>query len=77
MNLSDIVANFDSYSPLPGFDISIATTATTTADARLLLSAYGIPFKKGLRHVPKNRVGFKSLAKSLKGAAKQTMPKKR
>jgi len=38
---------------LPGLDINIATTATSTADARLLLSAYGIPFKKGPRHIPK------------------------
>jgi len=42
---------------LPGFDVAIATTATTTADARLLLSAYGIPFKKGPRHVPKKPIG--------------------
>jgi hypothetical protein len=42
---------------LPGFDVDIATTATTTADARLLLSAYGIPFKKGPRHVPKKPIG--------------------
>jgi large subunit ribosomal protein L5 len=50
---SNCLANFDSFSPLPGFDISIATTAVTSADARLLLSAYGIPFKKGHRKVPK------------------------
>ena len=42
---------------LPGFDVFIATSATTTADARLLLSAYGIPFKKGPRHMPKKPVG--------------------
>jgi hypothetical protein len=42
---------------LPGFDVCIATTATTTASARLLLSAYGIPFKKGRRHVPKIPIG--------------------
>lgn len=52
-----MTANFDSFSNLPGFDINIATTATSTADARLLLSAYGIPFKKGPRHTPARPVG--------------------
>jgi hypothetical protein len=52
-----MTANFDSFSALPGFDISIATSAATTADARLLLSAYGIPFKKGPRHQGKRPVG--------------------
>jgi len=61
---------------LPGFDISIATTAATTADARLLLSAYGIPFKKGPRHVPKTKLSWKTAVRAQKGAAKQVMPKK-
>jgi hypothetical protein len=52
-----MIANFDSFTALPGFHISIATSAATTADARLLLSAYGIPFKRGQRHVPKKPVG--------------------
>jgi len=52
-----MIANFDSFEHIPGFDVSIATSAATTADARLLLSAYGIPFKKGARHVPKKPVG--------------------
>ena len=56
-NVTECVANYDAFSQLPGFDIFIATSATTTADARLLLSAYGIPFKKGPRHVPKKPVG--------------------
>ena len=58
-----IVANFDSFSMIPGFDVSIATTASTTADARMLLSAYGIPFKKGPRHMPKRPVGGMSALK--------------
>jgi len=58
-----IIANFDSFSYLPGFDISIATTARSTADARLLLSAYGFPFKKGPRHAGKKPVGGLSALK--------------
>jgi hypothetical protein len=57
------IANFDSFTSLPGFDVSIATTATTTADARLLMSAYGIPFKRGNRHAPKRPVGGVSTLK--------------
>lgn len=60
------IANFDSFSALPGFDINIATTATSTADARLLLSAYGIPFKKGPRHTPKKPVGGDSALKKFR-----------
>ena len=56
-NITECIANYDAFSLLPGFDIFIATSATTTADARLLLSAYGIPFKKGPRHIPKKPVG--------------------
>jgi hypothetical protein len=69
---SNRLANFDSFAPLPGFHISIATTAVTSADARLLLSAFGIPFKKGDRKVAKKskyRVG-----KAVSGK-KQIMPK--
>ena len=56
-NVTECIANYDAFSSLPGFDVFIATSATTTADARLLLSAYGIPFKKGPRHIPKKPVG--------------------
>jgi len=42
---------------MPGIDIFINTSATTTADARLLLSAFGFPFKQGPRHIPKPPVG--------------------
>ena len=51
------LANHDSFSYMPGIDVAISTTATTTADARLLLSAFGFPFKQGPRHVPANPIG--------------------
>jgi hypothetical protein len=69
---SNCLANFDSFAPLPGFDISIATTAVTSADARLLLSAYGMPFKKGDRKVAKKR---KYTAGKAISGKRQTMPK--
>lgn len=39
----EIEANYDMYPSLPGFHVNVETTATTDRDARLLISALGIP----------------------------------
>jgi hypothetical protein len=49
--------NFDMYRKISGFSVYIATSARTTSDARCLLSAFGLPFLRGPRHVPKKPIG--------------------
>lgn len=42
----EIEANYESYPLLPGFHIIVNTSATSDADAKQLLSGYGLPFKR-------------------------------
>ena len=41
----EIEATYDCYPFIPGMNISIVTTATTQAEAQLLATAFGLPYK--------------------------------
>jgi len=42
----EIESNFDMYPRMTGFDITFNTTAYTNLEARLLMSAFNMPFQK-------------------------------